>query len=96
MKMAETKHCPDVPELQEALTQCVLQIGSTLLPLLKTTDMNVFINALTVSLMEFSTLMCETNEQFDQVIECVCHTMKMNSRSVQKSRSIRKKEIENE
>lgn len=69
---------PDIPELTQALEECSTRIHTALHPILESTDHNVFINALFMSTMTISTLMCDTDQHVDEVIDCICTFIKTN------------------
>lgn len=86
---------PDVPELTQALEDCSEQIYKALRPIIENSDHNIFINALFMSSMTISTLMCDTDQQIDEVLDCLCKFIKTNAsevKSLMKRREKRRRE----
>lgn len=91
MKHAQVKEAPDVPEIHQAMAECKSKMHEALFPVIMANQPNVSINCLTAVLMETATLMAETSEDFDEVIEALCQTIKLNAPSVKK-RALKKAE----
>lgn len=79
MKHAEVRHVPDIPELLDLLNKTRSEILTALQKISEGKDFNIFINALIVSLFQIASYGAWDDESFDQVVDCLCQSLKKNA-----------------
>ena len=80
MDRPRTVEMPDVPEIHELISKCMSEIREGILPVMRKYDINLFVNAYTMTLMSIATFACKNQTQVDETITAMCTCLKENAK----------------
>ncbi len=70
---------PDVPELHACMLKTINDLKKAISPILIKINPHITLNALVALLLDYSTFTCESQEEVNDVVDCMCKALKENS-----------------